>query len=552
MAGEADRSKTFIKTKKECLAFSFGINKICFYCCLGGCNKEAPRSGPEERLAVSTPRRQKVRELPLYNGLLRINDTSIFLSGSGFEQLYFTETGMTLIQYLARFWRGTHRFLGASRVLMGSFAVLISIGTFLLMLPISTTTSRLSFVDALFTATSATCVTGLIVVDTGTAFTHFGQMVILVLIQFGGLGLMTFSTFVVYLLGKKLSIGGRELLQQTFSQLPILTLKKLVKTIFLTTAVVETIGAIVLTIRFARTMPLAKAAYFAAFHAISAFCNAGFSLFSDSMIGYRSDFTVNFVLLFLIVTGGLGFVVISEIGFRRSLKFRKLSLHSRLVILTSGILIVSGFVLFFLMEYKNTLTSLDWKTKFFTALFQSITTRTAGFNSVDIGTLSNATLFIMIILMFIGASPGSCGGGIKTTTFAILISQIRASFKSKDETNLLYRRIPKDVLSKAISVGFFSTVLVVVFTILLLSTELPGLSHQVSRGLFLEILFEATSAFGTVGLSTGLTPHLSPLGRVLIVFLMFIGRLGPITIALAVGNQKKDNFRYAAENIMVG
>ena len=436
--------------------------------------------------------------------------------------------------------------------MVGSFVVLISTGTFLLMLPISTTTSRLSFIDALFTATSATCVTGLIVVETGTAFTHFGQMVILVLIQFGGLGLMTFSTFVVYLLGKKLSIGSRELLQQTFSHLPVLTLKKLVKTIFLSTAAVETIGAIVLTTRFAQTMPLAKAAYFAVFHAISAFCNAGFSLFSDSMIGYRSDFTVNFVLLFLIVTGGLGFVVISEIAFLRTLKFRKLSLHSRLVILTTATLIVSGFVLFFLMEYKNTLATLDWKTKIFTALFQSITTRTAGFNSVDIGTLSNATLFVMILLMFIGASPGSCGGGIKTTTFAILMSQIRASFKSRDEINLLYRRIPKDVLSKAISVGFFSTVLVVVFTILLLSTELPGLSHQVSRGLFLEILFEATSAFGTVGLSTGLTPHLSPLGRVLIVFLMFIGRLGPITIALAVGNHKKDNFRYATENIMVG
>lgn len=459
---------------------------------------------------------------------------------------------MTLIQRITKSWRATQRFLGPARVLVGSFAGLITIGTILLMLPAATVNASLSFVDALFTATSATCVTGLIVTDTGTTFTTFGQLVILTLIQFGGLGLMTFSTFFVYLLGRKLSIGGRDLLEHTFSQLPILTVKKLLRAIFLTTFVVESVGAAILTFRFLAHMPAGKAVYFGIFHAISAFCNAGFSLFSDSMIGFQGDVILNITLISLIVIGGLGFIVISEIAFQHRRQFAKLSLHSRLVLYTSGALILGGFVFFLLMEFNNAVAPLNWKSKILTALFQSVTTRTAGFNSVDISLLSNSTLFVIIILMFIGASPGSCGGGIKTTTFAILIAQIKARFQAREEVNLMYRRIPGEVLSRAISIGFFSSMLIVIFTIVLLTTELPGLSHQASRGLFLEILFEVTSAFGTVGLSTGLTPSLSQAGRVLIVMLMFIGRLGPVTIATAVGTHEKQTFKYASENIMVG
>jgi len=442
--------------------------------------------------------------------------------------------------------------LGPARILVVSFMAVISIGTFLLRLPLATNGPGLSFVDALFTATSATCVTGLVVTDTGSTFSPFGQIVILVLIQLGGLGLMTFSTFFVYLLGRKLSLGGRELLQHTFSQLPIMTVKKLLRAIFLTTVVVETTGAVVLTLRFWLDMPLGRAFYFGVFHAISAFCNAGFSLMADSMIGYQGDVVVNVMLMVLIVIGGVGFIVISEIGFRPDRGLSRLSLHSRLVIYSSATLIAVGFVFFFIMETNNVMAPMSYKSQFLTALFQSITARTAGFNTVDIGALANSTLFLLCILMFVGASPGSCGGGIKTTTFAILVSQIRSSFKSQEDVNILYRRVPAEVISKAISVSFFSAMIIVVFTIALLSTELAGLSHQASRGLFLEILFEVTSAFGTVGLSTGMTSQLSQAGRVLIILLMFVGRMGPVTIAMAVGNRERVSYKYAEENIMVG
>lgn len=443
-------------------------------------------------------------------------------------------------------------FSGPPRLLVGSFAGLILSGTFLLMLPQSTVTSRLGFIDALFTATSATCVTGLVVVDTGTAFTHFGQLVILGMIQLGGLGIMTFSTFFLYLLGGRISLGSRELLQETISQGPFQNLKSLLKTVVLTTIIVEAAGAFILTARFLFDMPLNRAIYHGIFHSISAFCNAGFSLCSDSFILYKSDPVINFTLALLIILGGLGFIVIFEL--RRFQKNRSygLSLHSRLVLLTTAFLILSGAFLFLLLESKNAVENLPWDTKILTSFFQSITARTAGFNTLDIGSLTNPTLFILIMFMFIGASPGSCGGGIKTTTFAILVSLFKNRFYNQDDVSLMNRRIPSAVISKVISVTFFSIILIALFTILLLISELAGLSHQDSRGMFLELLFEVTSAFGTVGLSTGLTPDLSAEGRLIITLMMFIGRLSPLTIAMAVGNMKKKRFKYAQENIMIG
>jgi len=443
-------------------------------------------------------------------------------------------------------------FLGPSRTLVSSFAGLILLGTLLLMHPLATNEAHLSFIDALFTATSATCVTGLVVVDTGTAFTHFGQFVILGLIQLGGLGIMTFSTFFIYLLGGRIPLGSRDLLQETISQGPFQNLKALLKSVLLTTFFVEFIGAFILALRFWFEMPLNKAIYYGIFHSISAFCNAGFALYSDSFVGYKSDLVINFTLSALIVLGGLGFIVIFEVDRLRRQRSIGLSLHSRLVLFVTAILILCGTFLILLLEYKNTMEDLSWTSKILTSLFQSVTTRTAGFNTLDIGLLSNPTLFILILLMFIGASPGSCGGGIKTTTFAILMSLFKNRFLNQDEVNLMDRRIPSEIISKAISVTFFSLILIALFTILLLITELAGLSHLESRGLFLEILFEVMSAFGTVGLSTGLTPHLSSEGRLLIALMMFIGRLGPITIAMSVGQEKKRRFRFAQESIMIG
>ncbi len=444
------------------------------------------------------------------------------------------------------------RYFTPARVLLLSFAGIIILGTLLLLLPQATTGEGISFVDALFTATSATCVTGLVVVDTGTAFTGFGQLIILAMIQIGGLGIMTFSTFFMYLFGSRLSLNSRGILQETFSQQPMQHIRGLLKTIFLATIAIEGIGALLLTIRFLFDMPLAESLYFGIFHAISAFCNAGFSLFPDSIVSYKADIVVNFTLFALIILGGLGFIVIFELHRHRPLKFNKLSLHSRLVLLMTGILIIGGTVLFFVLEFDNSLKPLSWDAKILTAIFQSITTRTAGFNSLDISTLTNPTLFVMIVLMIIGASPGSCGGGIKTTTFAINLAFIKSRFHNLSDVNIFYRRMPSHIVSKTISITFFTLFLIILGTMFLLFTELAEVSHQASRGMFLELLFEVVSAFATVGLSTGVTSHLSPIGRIVIILLMFIGRLGPLTVAVAVGSKEKIHYKQAEENVLVG
>lgn len=444
------------------------------------------------------------------------------------------------------------RFFTPARTLVVSFAGLILLGTIFLMLPQASTGPALSLIDALFMSTSATCVTGLVVVDIGTRYTLFGQLVTLALIQLGGLGIMTFSTLFAYLIAGRLSLGSRDLIQETFSQEPMQHLKSLLKTVFVATMMIEGIGAVLLTARFAWSMPIIEAAYFGIFHAVSAFCNAGFALYPDSFISYQGDWLVNVVIMALITLGGLGFIVIFEIQHRRFRNFGSLSLHSRLVLVTSALLVLGGALIIFLLEFGNTLHPLPWHTRILSSLFQSVTTRTAGFNTLDLGSLSNATLFVMIVLMIIGASPGSCGGGIKTSTFAVIVAMITARFRDRESVNIHFRRIPYSTVSKAISITIFSFSLITIFTMLLLITELAEISHQASRGQFLELLFEVSSAFGTVGLSMGKTPFLSSAGRVLIVLLMFIGRLGPVTVALAVGTKEKSYFKQAEENVLVG
>lgn len=443
------------------------------------------------------------------------------------------------------------RTLGPARILVFSFAGAIAIATLLLMLPISHH-KPVGFIDALFTITSAICVTGLTVVDTGTTFTLFGQIVILVTIQLGGLGVMTFSTFFVYLLGGKLSFGNRELLQETLSQAPMKNLKALLQTVFLATFIIEALGALLLALRWSREMPLSEALYYGIFHSVSAFCNAGFALFPNNMESFTGDFIINFTLSTLIILGGLGFVVIFELARKRAQTPRRLSLHARLVLLASGLLIFGGMALLLLFEYRNAIKDLPWSAKLWGTYFQSVTARTAGYNTINLGALSDASLFLIIILMFIGASPGSCGGGIKTTTFAIMLSFIKARFHNLSDANLLGRRIPDETASKAIAISFFSLSLILFFTLLLVLVETQFVSHQASRGIFLELLFEVTSAFGTVGLSVNLTPTLSEVSRLLITLVMFIGRLGPLTVAIAVGGEKKARFQYAQENVLVG
>lgn len=443
------------------------------------------------------------------------------------------------------------------RIVLLSFSITILLGSFLLRLPhAKVEPGSLSFCNALFTSTSATCVTGLIVVDTGTCFTIFGQIVILALIQIGGLGIMTISTFFMYLISGRLNIFEREVLFETISQNPMKNLRRLLVTVFAYTAIFESLGACLLFLRFIDFFPVKKAIYLSVFHSISAFCNAGFSLFSDSFISHQSDPVINVVICVLIVLGGLGFVVVYDITSNRRNSLRmfwsKLSLHSRLVLLVTAVLIFSGAMLFFLLEQNNILADSSMSDGVLISLFQSITTRTAGFNSVNIGSLTHSSLLMLIILMFVGASPGSCGGGIKTSTFFLFLASMRARFLMHDDVNLFGRRIPKATISKVTAILFFSLFVIILFTFILLVIELPDISHHAAKGAFMPYLFEVVSAYGTVGLSMGVTTGLQNLSKFVIIILMIIGRLGPLTLAIALKSRKDPQYRYIEENVLVG
>ena len=440
-------------------------------------------------------------------------------------------------------------------VVIIGFLSVISAGTILLLLPWSTASGKSpGFITALFTATSATCVTGLIVVDTGSYFSLFGQSIILALIQLGGLGIMTLSTAFTLLLGRKMTVREKVILGDVFNYTRYDFLQTLLKSILLMTIFIEALGFLSFYISFARHMPRAKAAYFSLFHSISAFCNAGFSTFSDSFMGMRTDVPVNLTLVILIVLGGVGFTVLLDL---RQLFFwrrpRKFSFHTRLVLSTTAFLTVLGAVLIFFFEFWGPLSGLGIRDKIFGAIFQSVTARTAGFSTLPISSMNVASLFLIINLMFIGASPGSTGGGIKTTTFAIVASFIRSMVKDRDDVEVYKRTVPRRVVHRAISVFALGIMLIFTCTFILCVTErsLPLLYRQ--HGLLVSVMFEATSAFGTVGLSTGITPHLSTMGKLIITLAMFIGRTGPLTLALAIGlRESKTRYRYPEMHIMVG
>ncbi|AZV41722.1 V-type sodium ATP synthase subunit J [Peribacillus asahii] len=434
------------------------------------------------------------------------------------------------------------------KVLVLGFATVILIGAFLLTLPIATEDGKgLSFLNALFTATSATCVTGLVVVDTGDTFSMFGELVILTLIQIGGLGFMTFATFLFLLLGKKISLKERLLLKEAFNNVSITGLVRLVKRILIFTAVIELVGGIILSIRFSYDMPLGKAIYFGFFHTISNFNNAGFDLMGEfrSLTPYVDDPIVVLTVCALITLGGLGFIVMNELYEYRNT--RRLSVHTKVVLLATVILTVGATLLIFIFEYGNakTLGPLSETGKVLGSLFQAVTPRTAGSNTLPIGDLTHSTLFLITFLMFIGAGSGSTAGGIKITTFAVLVATVWSQIKGKEDVVLFRRRIVTETILKALTVALCGLSIVVFMTMALSITE-PG--HD-----FMMYLFEATSAFGTVGLSMGLTPELSSIGRILIIFTMFAGRLGPLTVAFAITKRRKsDTFRHIKGNIMIG
>ena len=438
------------------------------------------------------------------------------------------------------------------------FLILIFIGTALLMLPVSSATGHqsLGFVDAVFTSTSASCVTGLVVVTTGTYLSKFGQIVVLVLIQVGGLGIMTMSTLFILMGGKKPGFTKRIILQDTFTNSKDYSIYSILKYVLVFTLIIEGIGAACLFFRFVHATSLQEAFYLSIFHSISAFCNAGFSLFYDSFTRYNQDWIFNLVISILVISGGIGFLVLAEV--RRQFPFKRrtwsrCSLHTKVVLSSTIILLVVSTLIILLMEWDNTLASLSIPSRLLAAFFQGVSARTAGFNSIPIGNMANETLFFFILLMFIGASPGSCGGGIKVTTFTALIALGKSRLFGYEHTSVFNRTIPEENISKAISILLISAVVVTIAIMAILMTELGEAAHPVSRGKFLELVFEVISAFGTVGLSTGITNGLSTAGKIIITLVMFIGRLGPLVVALAVSRRPdKSQFYFAEENIMVG
>ena len=423
--------------------------------------------------------------------------------------------------------------------------MVIAIGTILLNLPIASGTEKsISLIDALFTATSATCVTGLIILDTGKDFSSFGHLVILILIQIGGLGIMTMSTMFAFLVGKRISLRERIMMQESLNQFSIGGLVRLAKYILIFTVVIEGVGATILFFYWQRIYSPIQALNLAVFHSISAFCNAGFSLFSDSIMHYKGDLIINLTFITLIILGGIGFLVLLEL-FQYG-KNRTLSLHSKLALKISLILILIGFIVILFIESNNPLTlgSLNFSEKIYGSIFQSITARTAGFNTIDIGSMQNATLFLIIILMFIGASPSSTGGGIKTTTFGLLILYTWSSLTGKEGVHLFKRSISSHIIAKAVTVIFLSFTLVITMTILLSYIEGED---------FIKILFEVVSAFGTVGLSTGITSSLSITGKIIIIITMFAGKIGPLGLALSlIQRREPEIIKYPEEKIMVG
>ncbi|MBW1786834.1 MAG: hypothetical protein JRK53_09510 [Deltaproteobacteria bacterium] len=446
-------------------------------------------------------------------------------------------------------------FHSPARVAVSAFFLLIWIGTALLLLPCSAAGRNLGFVDALFTSTSAACVTGLVVMDTGTALSLFGQVVVLGLIQAGGLGIMTFSTFLLLLVGRRPSLTEQIVVQDSFALSGDRTFASVLRDVFLFTAVIELIGACLLVPKFVSQTGWAEALYLSIFHAVSAFCNAGFSLFSDSLTAYRDDWLTNLTVCLLIVSGGIGFLVLSELkrGFplnRRA--WRHLSLHTKIVLSATFLLIVLGALAFVHMEWDNTLSGLSGPERVLAACFQSVTARTAGFNTLPFDLMANETLFVIIVLMFIGASPGSCGGGIKTTTLSSLILLGVSRLRGYERPRAFKRTISMESMGKAVSMVMVSIVVVTLGAMLLLMTELGDTSHPASRGKFIELLFETVSAFGTVGLSTGVTATLSTAGKLIVTAIMFVGRLGPLVIGVAVARHKAPDISFAEETIMIG
>ncbi|MEN8076079.1 TrkH family potassium uptake protein [Clostridioides difficile] len=424
--------------------------------------------------------------------------------------------------------------ISPGRVIVLGFAIVILLGAILLMMPISVNEGvSISFIDALFTSTSAVCVTGLIAVDTADTFTVFGRTIVALLIQIGGLGVTSVGVGFIILIGRKVSIKERTLVKEAMNLDSMKGIVKLVKSVLMMTLIFESIGAILSFISFSKDYKVIDAIGISIFHSIAAFNNSGFDILGglQNLIPYQNDVLLNITTCGLIIFGGLGFLVIREIIQKRS--FKKLTLHAKIVIVTTSILLIGGTILLKLTE------NISW----IGAFFFSTSARTAGFSTYNLGHFTNAGLFTLVILMFIGASPGSTGGGIKTTTIFILIKSLYSTSTNK-HCGAFKRKIPINIIWKAFNLATLAIIVVYIGTFILCILE-PDYK-------FIQLLFEVTSAFGTVGLSTGITPNLIPISKFIIIIIMFIGRLGPMTIATIWYFRTLPDVHYSEESVIIG
>ncbi|MGL4610519.1 MAG: TrkH family potassium uptake protein [Trueperaceae bacterium] len=427
------------------------------------------------------------------------------------------------------------------------FLIAIVIGGLLLALPVSHAPGKsINFLDALFTATSAICVTGLAVVDTGTSYSLFGQTIIMLLVQAGGLGIITLGTLVAFASGRRVGFRERMNLQAQLNAFQVGGVLRLIRRILLLTVSIELIGALLLWTRFGPLEGLWRGLYFAIFHSVSGFNNAGFGLYPTNLMPFVADPVVNFTIMALIVLGGLGFIVemniIAHFYQRRTVPF---TLHTKTVLVLTGSLIALGMMVFLLLEWSHSFAGLSVWQKMMAALFQSVTPRTAGFNTVDYAQMDESSLLFTTLLMFIGASPGSTGGGIKTVTFFVLIGSVWSISRGHGELSLFGRRITLDTVIKS--------AVITVLSMLIIGAMLTLLTLTDSDKDTFRLTFEAVSAFGTVGLSTGITSTMSDWGKIILILLMYLGRIGPLTFTLALIEGTPDKkVRYPVEEVIIG
>lgn len=440
--------------------------------------------------------------------------------------------------------------LSYTKIVAGGYFLLLIIGTVLLMLPISAKSGEwTSFPDALTTATSASCVTGLIVFDTFTHWSLFGQIVLLVLIQTGGLGYMTIIALISVLIGRRIGIRERGLLKESTNALQIGGLIALAKKVIIGTVLFEALGAVILTLRFTAVFDVKKAIYYGIFHSVSAFCNAGFDLMGtlepySSLTHFSSDPVVLLTICILIFTGGIGFVVWNDFCINK-FRIHKYKLHSKIAVFTSICLVLAGAVLMFVLEYSTTLGEMTVFDKIINSIFASVSARTAGMNSFDLASASPATYLLNIILMLIGGSPGSTAGGMKTTTVAVLALAGWANMRNEKHVNIFGRRLEGDIIRKAL------TVAMIYFSLTVFSTILIGLTNP--HFSLAEILFEVASAIGTVGLSCGVMGETDMFGQMILTLLMYCGRVGSMSFAMIFTEAKApSHIKMPSEKIIIG